>query len=55
MTAEPTPTLAPALPRCHCGRPARGPVPATHDAPAHLCRQCVDHCALAAHLAGAGR
>jgi len=29
-----------------CGKPARGAVPETADCPAHVCRQCADHCAL---------
>ena len=32
-----------------CGKPARGAVPETADCPAHVCRQCADHCALTAY------
>ena len=33
-----------------CPRPARGDVPTEGTTPAHYCRQCGEHCALAAYV-----
>ena len=33
-----------------CDEPARGYVEASEAAPAHYCRQCEEHCQIAAHL-----
>lgn len=35
-----------------CDRPARGPVPADDQCPAHTCRQCAEHCMIRAYFAG---
>lgn len=38
-----------------CDKPAQGDVEASDRAPAHFCRQCEEHCQIAAHLsAGLG-
>jgi hypothetical protein len=40
---------------CDCGQPARGPVPASGQVPAHTCKQCSeDHCLIAQHLKAGG-
>jgi hypothetical protein len=33
-----------------CTRPARGPVPADGEVPAHKCRQCAEHCKIAEYV-----
>ncbi len=36
---------------CRCGRPIRGQVEDSDQAPAHFCRQCSpEHCEMAAHI-----
>jgi len=35
-----------------CSEPNRGDVPTIGLVPAHYCRQCADHCQLAAYLRG---